>query len=113
MRDLNKKKCLPCEGIGKKYTAAEIEKQSKKLHKDWHYDEDRIAIVRTFQFKNYYEVLAFVNAVGWISHQEDHHPTLTVHYNHCEVFYNTHAMGGLTENDFICASKIDALIVDD
>lgn len=113
MGDLTHKKCLPCEGIGKKYTDEEIMAQSKVIHKDWAYDQNRVAIVRTFHFKNYYEVLAFVNAVGWISHQEDHHPTLTVYYDHCEVIYNTHALGGVTENDFICASKVDALIVDD
>ncbi|MBI2961625.1 MAG: 4a-hydroxytetrahydrobiopterin dehydratase [Betaproteobacteria bacterium] len=54
-------------------------------------------------------MLAFVNAVAWISHREDHHPSLVVGYNSARVEYWTHAIGGLSENDFICAAKVDAL----
>ena len=53
--------------------------------------------------------MAFVNAVAWLSHREDHHPDLMVGYNKCRVEYTTHAIHGLSENDFICASKVDAL----
>jgi 4a-hydroxytetrahydrobiopterin dehydratase len=53
--------------------------------------------------------MAFVNALAWISHREDHHPDLAVGYNQCRVTYWTHAVGGLSENDFICAAKCDAL----
>ena len=53
--------------------------------------------------------MAFVNAVAWLSHREDHHPELQVGYNRCRVEYWTHAIGGLSENDFICAAKLDAL----
>lgn len=70
-------------------------------------------IVRTFAFKNYYETLAFVNAIAWIIHAEDHHPELVVTYNRCIVKFNTHSVnggrGGISENDFICATKIDAV----
>lgn len=70
-------------------------------------------IVRTFAFKNYYETLAFVNAIAWIIHAEDHHPELVVTYNRCIVKFDTHSVnggrGGISENDFICAAKIDAL----
>ena len=67
-------------------------------------------ISKDFQFKNYYQTIAFVNAVAWLSHREDHHPELTVGYNTCQVAYTTHAVNGLSENDFICAAKVDALL---
>lgn len=66
-------------------------------------------ISRTFQFKNYYQTIAFVNAVAWMTHREDHHPDMTVGYNTCRVEYTTHSAGGLSANDFICAAKVDAL----
>ena len=66
-------------------------------------------IRKDFHFKNYYQTTAFVNAVAWISHREDHHPDLTMGYNNCRVEYTTHAIGGLSENDFICAAKVDTL----
>lgn len=73
----------------------------------WTYDGK--AIGRTFSFKNYYETLAFVNAVAWIVHGEDHHPDMSVGYNRCRVEFSTHSIGGISENDFICAAKIGAL----
>lgn len=70
-------------------------------------------IVKQFSFKNYYETLAFVNAAAFIIHAEDHHPELIVGYNRCTVKFNTHSVnggkGGISENDFICAAKLDAL----
>ena len=70
-------------------------------------------IVRTFTFKNYYQTIAFVNAMAYMIHAEDHHPQLLVTYNRCEVTYNTHSvnggMGGISDNDFICAAKVDAI----
>ena len=66
-------------------------------------------ISKTYSFKNYYQTMAFVNATAWISHREDHHPDLAVGYNQCRVTYWTHAVNGLSENDFICAAKCDAL----
>jgi 4a-hydroxytetrahydrobiopterin dehydratase len=67
------------------------------------------AISKQFRFGNFHETMAFVNAVAWIAHREDHHPDLEVHYSHCTVRYSTHAAKGLTENDFICAAKVDLL----
>lgn len=70
-------------------------------------------IVRTFTFTNYYQTIAFVNAIAYMIHAEDHHPQLLVTYNRCDVKYNTHSvnggMGGISDNDFICAAKIDAI----
>ena len=72
--------------------------------------DDRVStLVKLYPFTNYYQTMAFVNALAWISHKEDHHPDLTVSYNKCRVEYSTHAVGGLSENDFICAAKCDAL----
>ena len=67
------------------------------------------AIVKTFRFANYYETLAFVNAVAYIAHRQDHHPDLSVHYNRMVVAYSTHDAGGVTLNDCICAAKVEAL----
>lgn len=66
-------------------------------------------IVRTCAFKNYYRTVAFVNAVVWVAHREDHHPEIAFGYKTCTIRYTTHAIGGLSENDFICAAKINAL----
>jgi len=65
------------------------------------------AIEKTYRFKTHYEAMAFVNAVAWISHRQDHHPEITVGYADCRVRYWTHAVGGLSENDFICAARVD------
>ena len=67
-------------------------------------------IAKTFTFKNYYETLAFVNATAWISHREDHQPDIELGYSKCRIRYTTHSVGGLWENDFICAAKIEALL---
>jgi len=85
----------------------------EQLHADWSLGEDGQQIQRSFIFKNYYQTIAFVNALAWIAHQEDHHPDLEVGYNRCVVHFSTHSVGGLSGNDFICAAKIDALIAPD
>jgi 4a-hydroxytetrahydrobiopterin dehydratase len=72
---------------------------------------DSASIWREFKFHNYYETIAFVNLVAFISHREDHHPDLEVGYNRCVVRYSTHSVGGLSVNDFICAAKIEAAIL--
>jgi 4a-hydroxytetrahydrobiopterin dehydratase len=65
-------------------------------------------LARSYAFKNFHETMAFMNLVAYIAHREDHHPDLTVSYNRCRIVYNTHSVGGLSENDFICAARIDA-----
>lgn len=76
----------------------------------WSVSDDNKRITRKFEFKNYWRTMAFVNAVAWIAHQEDHHPDLGVYYGHCVVSYSTHAIDGLSENDFICAAKVNRLL---
>ena len=68
------------------------------------------AIERTFAFKDFHETIAFVNALAWICNREDHHPELAVSYNRCVVRFNTHSVGGISINDFICAAKVGALV---
>jgi 4a-hydroxytetrahydrobiopterin dehydratase len=68
-----------------------------------------IELCKTYRFADYHQTMAFVNALAWIAHQEDHHPDLSVHYNRVVVHFSTHDAGGLTLNDFICAAKTEAL----
>ena len=104
--DLTDKQCKPCEGGMLALTQHEVNLLLKKLD-GWVQQVDVIG--KNFEFKNYYQTMAFVNAVAWLSHREDHHPDMTVGYNKCYVKYSTHAINGLSENDFICAAKVDAL----
>ncbi|MBP7370970.1 MAG: 4a-hydroxytetrahydrobiopterin dehydratase [Arenimonas sp.] len=78
--------------------------------KQWQLAEQGLALCKTVHFQNYYQTIAFVNALAYIAHQEDHHPDLSVHYNRCEIRFSTHDVGGLSINDFICAAKTDALL---
>ena len=104
--DLTRKKCKPCEGGVPPLSPSEID---RLLQPGW-VQQDKL-ISKTFHFENYYQTIAFVNAIAWMTHREDHHPDLAVSYNSCRVEYSTHAIGGLSENDFICAAKVDALIL--
>ena len=73
-------------------------------------DEAQAKISKRYEFANFYETIAFVNALAFIAHQEDHHPDLEVSYAKCRVAFSTHDAGGLTQNDFICAARVNALI---
>jgi 4a-hydroxytetrahydrobiopterin dehydratase len=106
MNELARKKCKPCEGGVAPLTDDQVRPMLKGLS-GW--TREGKAITNTYRFKNYFETMAFVNAAAWISHREDHHPDMLVGYNECRVSYVTHAIDGLSENDFICAAKLDAL----
>ncbi len=106
MNELARKKCLPCEGGVAPLTDAQVGPLLKGLS-GW--SREGKAIAKTYKFSNYHETMAFVNATAWISQREDHHPDLAVGWGQCKVSYWTHAIDGLSENDFICAAKIDAL----
>lgn len=103
---LTDRRCQACDANTPPMNDDEVDTYLRKLP-NW--TQDGQAIERTFEFKNYYRTMAFVNAVAWIAHCEGHHPDMTVSYNKCRVELSTHAIGGLSENDFICAAKIDAL----
>ena len=111
MTELTRKKCKPCEGGTKPLMESEIRDLLTQAA-GWSVNETHTEIDRTFEFKNYYQTIAFVNALAWVAHREDHHPDIEVGYKRCCVHYSTHAIGGLSENDFICAAKINALIDD-
>jgi len=83
------------------------------LHDDWSIDTTGKEINSSFKFRNYYQTMAFVNAMAWVAHAEDHHPDIEVGYNRCLIRYSTHSVGGLSNNDFICSAKIDALLPTD
>jgi 4a-hydroxytetrahydrobiopterin dehydratase len=100
------KKCKPCESGSAPLSNSVADGLMHQLDGWQRYDH---LINKTFRFKNYYQTIAFVNAIAWLSHTEDHHPELTVTYNSCQVEYTTHSIHGLSENDFICAAKVDAL----
>ena len=73
-------------------------------------DGQDVAIEKTFTFANYFETIAFVNALALIAHRQDHHPDLSVHYNRCVVRFNTHDVAGISATDFECAAQVDALL---
>lgn len=108
MTELTNKRCKPCEGGAEPLGAAEAGRLLAQLD-DWRLDDDGTEIHRLFAFTNFHQTMAFVNALAWIAHQEDHHPDLEVGYSRCLVRFRTHAIGGLSENDFICAAKLDRL----
>jgi len=97
---------LACRPGAPRLSALELEQKIKALP-GWESSDHRIT--KTFPFANYYETMAFVNAVAYIAHRQDHHPDLSVHYNRAVVAYSTHDAGGVTLNDCICAAKIEAL----
>lgn len=106
--DLAKGKCTPCEGGVAPLSSTEIAALMPQLDNAWQNIDGKLC--RAFQFENYYVVMTFVNAVAWVSHQQGHHPDLTIGWNTCRVDYITHAINGLSESDFMCAAKIDALL---
>ena len=101
------KKCVACGGGIKPKIESEVRALLKELP-GWQYEKGEI--VKTFTFKNYAETVPFVNAVAWIAGREDHHPEITFGYKTCQVRYSTHAIGGLSDNDFICAAKVNGLL---
>ena len=103
--------CLPRRGHEHRLGQARIAELMPQLP-GWELAEDGRALLRTFAFKNYHHTPAFVNALAWVAHREDHHPDLGVHYDRCLVRWSTHDVGGLSENDFICAARTSALLED-
>jgi 4a-hydroxytetrahydrobiopterin dehydratase len=108
MGDLVSRRCSACTPQTPKVSGEQADRLLGELP-GFARDAEASRIVKTFGFKNYYETMAFVNAVAFIAHREDHHPDLEVGYKTCKVTYSTHDVGGLSENDFICAAKVNAL----
>ncbi|STX28260.1 Pterin-4a-carbinolamine dehydratase [Legionella beliardensis] len=110
--ELRQKHCQSCEGIGEALNDQQVKHLMPQLNNNWQVSADSKVIKRSFKFHNFYETMAFVNALAWIANLENHHPDLEVGYNYCHVSFMTHALKGLTMNDFICAAKVDALLMD-
>jgi 4a-hydroxytetrahydrobiopterin dehydratase len=106
MNELKTLHCQPLEGQPP-MAAAQIDEHLARLSQ-WALRDG--AIEKGYTFANFHETMAFVNALAWVAHAEDHHPDLRLGYNRCVVRYNTHSVGGISINDFICAAKVDALL---
>lgn len=111
--DLASRRCKPCEGGVVPLSAEQSRKLLEALHDDWALSADGLAIHRIFKFPAYGRSLGFTNAVAWIAITEGHHPDITLSYGSCTVLYTTHAIDGLSDNDFICAAKIDQIPLGD
>jgi len=109
MTDLSARRCVPCEGGVPPLSAAEAAALRRQLHSDWQIAENSKSVRRSYKFKDFYRTMSFVNAVAYVANVEDHHPDLEVGYDYCRVTFATHSIGGLSENDFICAAKLDQL----
>ena len=109
--ELASRHCRPLKGPENRLAAPAAAERLRALA-GWQLQEDGVAIGQSFAFADYHRTMAFVNALAYVAHREDHHPDLGVHYNRVVVRYSTHDVGGLSENDFICAAKASALYAD-
>ena len=107
MVDLLNKKCAPCESIGSPLGEEEVKKYMAEIGEGWNVKDKRIS--KKFKFNNFKESIGFINKIAVIAEEENHHPDIEIHYNRVIITLWTHAIGGLSENDFILGSKIDNL----
>ena len=109
MSELAARRCKPCEGGIPALARETAERMLGELSGDWRLSADARMLHRELKFADFFRTMSFVNALAHIANIEDHHPDLEVGYSYCRVRYSTHAIGGLSDNDFICAAKIDRL----
>ena len=109
--ELASRHCSPKRGPGNRLSAEDTQGYLHALPTGWILIDQGQAMRKTFKFEDYHRTMAFVNALAFIAHREDHHPDLSVHYNKVEVRFSTHDVGGLSENDFICAAKTEQLML--
>ena len=112
MSDLLNKKCVPCEGGVIPFDISEIHKYQKKVD-GWDIDKEEEKIFflkKIFNFKNFLDSQKFINEVGKVSEEEGHHPDIKFGWGYAEIKITTHAIKGLSENDFILAAKIDQIV---
>ena len=109
MSELSERRCKPCEGGIAPLTREKAQELMRQLEADWKLSADAKSIHRELKFKDFYRTMSFVNALAHVANLEDHHPDLAVGYGYCRVLFTTHAIAGLSENDFICAAKIDRI----
>lgn len=107
MSDLAKKKCIPCEGGVEPLSEAQARALMPELQEGWLLIDGGRMLARTFEFKDFKDTMAFVNKVAAIAEEEGHHPDMSISYNTLSIELTTHAIDGLSENDYILAAKID------
>ena len=112
MKDLAQQKCKPCEGGVEPLRIEQARQLLSSIDSAWSLSGDGRSINREFKFPAFSRTMGFVNAIAWVATTEGHHPDMRVSYGTCEVHYTTHAIDGLSDNDFICAAKIDRLAAD-
>ena len=110
--DLTDKKCVPCEGGVPPIEGAAAREMMKQLHPDWQLNDSATEISRRLSFKGFAQPVYHANLAAWLAEQEGHHPDIAFGWGYLEIRYSTHAIGGLSENDFICAAKFDRLLAD-
>lgn len=108
MEELHTIRCVGCEGGVPALSKDEVTTYLAQVP-NWTVSSDNKSIHREYTFKGFNKTMGFVNALAWIANQEGHHPDLEVGFNYCRIKFTTHAIDGLTKNDFICAAKIDLL----
>ena len=110
MCDLKDKTCQPCQGgippLDRDVSAAMLH----DLHADWRLDATAVTLTRRVAFKGFAKAVQMANLAAWLGDKQGHHPDVAFGWGYCAVSYTTHEIGGLSENDFICAAKLDALI---
>ncbi|MBS0378000.1 MAG: 4a-hydroxytetrahydrobiopterin dehydratase [Proteobacteria bacterium] len=109
MSELAQRRCKPCEGGTPPLPQERARALLKELDAQWKLSDEARALKREFRFRDFYRTMSFVNALAHIANIEDHHPDLEVGYNYCRVTFTTHAVKGLSDNDFVCAAKVDQI----
>jgi 4a-hydroxytetrahydrobiopterin dehydratase len=109
--NLTEKHCVPCEGGVEAIDRNTAENMLADLP-GWELSDDGKMISRRFEFPGFFRTVAFINAMAWVVNNENHHPDFSAGYNYCQMGFTTHAIDGLSENDFICAARVSALVED-
>ena len=111
MTVLSRQQCRQAVSDGETLDQQQIQSFLSELNNSWKHNKNKNSISHGFDFNNYYETLSFVNAVAEIAHQQNHHPEMTISYNHCHITYTTHSINGLSLSDFICAARINEITI--
>ena len=109
MTDFSARSCSSIPRGTPPLTRAAADEMLLKLDGGWTLGTDAARLRREFRFPDFFHTMSFVNALAHLANVEDHHPDLEVGYNYCRVYFSTHSVGGLSENDFICAAKVDLI----
>ncbi len=108
--DLSHRDCEPCQGGMAALGAAEAKSMLSDLHHDWTLSADNKQITRKFTFKGFAKAVQMANLMAWLGDRQGHHPDIAFGWGYCSVTYTTHEIDGLSDNDFICAAKLDQII---